>query len=486
MIKERSRYHFVYQSILTQIEQGELSPGDSLPTARQLCQQYGVGITTIRRVLRMLQASQAISCVQGRPALVVGTPGGHRPGSDGRFWAERGATLLDLCTCVSHLYPGLVLEGAARWRRRKGPVLALAEEAERAVRPVSQPIWMRSVVDRLLATLENPILDGLCLTLRHWASLLSMALTGDSCPETDIDMLRSVFYAVGQSIDMGETAKAAQLIKQFYRLNYDLLKRCLPRMTGGLSPQPGVVFTWSGNSGRLHLYMDLSLKLMELIADGTIPNGAFLPSLAQLTGQYHVSEITARKALAFLNELGVAHTINGKGTQVTLSACQRLDPPYHNPALREGVMNHLCTLQILALFCPEILAQAVAASPASARAEAARLLLDESFVQDDAKPVQWWLTFILRHTASPSLRAICGQLAQMLKWGHLLLFYRHTTDKVAHIRRLSRRVIERIAANDTQGAGSAAAAYYYYLFEAVRQSLPQEFAAGLPLLVYPG
>lgn len=34
MIKERSRYHFVYQSILTQIEQGELSPGDSLPTAR--------------------------------------------------------------------------------------------------------------------------------------------------------------------------------------------------------------------------------------------------------------------------------------------------------------------------------------------------------------------------------------------------------------------------------------------------------------------
>lgn len=120
MIKERSRYHFVYQSILTQIEQGELSPGDSLPTARQLCQQYGVGITTIRRVLRMLQASQAISCVQGRPALVVGTPGGHRPGSDGRFWAERGATLLDLCTCVSHLYPGLVLEGAARWRRLQG------------------------------------------------------------------------------------------------------------------------------------------------------------------------------------------------------------------------------------------------------------------------------------------------------------------------------------------------------------------------------
>jgi len=43
-------------------------------------------------------------------------------------------------------------------------------------------------------------------------------------------------------------------------------------------------------------------------------------------------------------------------------------------------------------------------------------------------------------------------------------------------------VIERIASNDTQGVGSAAAAYYYYLFDAVRQSLPQELSAGVPRL----
>ena len=482
MIKERSQYHFVYHSILTQIEQGELSPGDSLPTARQLCQQYSVGITTIRRVLRMLESDHAISCVQGRPALVVGPPEGHTSRSDDRFWAERGATLLDLCVCVYHLYPGLVLEGAARWRMREGPVLALAKDMERIVNPVSEVFWMWNVVDRLLATLENPILDGLSVTLRHWASLLSMALTDYSCPDADIDMLHSVFYAVGQCLDRGETSKAAQLIKQFYRLNYDMLKRRLPRMTDGLALEPSITFTWSGNSGRLHLYMELALKLIDLMADGRMQDGDFLPPLAQLAEEHHVSEITARKALAFLNELGIVHTINGKGTQVTFAACRQMAPPFGNSAVREGVMNHLYTLQILALTCPDIFAQAVEASPAGARAVAAQLLKDRVFMENDARPVLWWFSFIQQYTVSPSLRTIYKQLAHMLQWGHLLLFYRHTNDKVAHIRLLSRRVIERIASNDTQGVGSAAAAYYYYLFDAVRQSLPQELSAGVPRL----
>lgn len=134
-------------------------------------------------------------------------------------------------------------------------------------------------------------------------------------------------------------------------------------------------------------------------------------------------------------------------------------------------MNHLYTLQILALTCPDIFAQAVEASPAGARAVAAQLLKDRVFMENDARPVLWWFSFIQQYTVSPSLRTIYKQLAHMLQWGHLLLFYRQTNDKVAHIRLLSRRVIERIASNDTQGVGSAAAAYYYYLFDAVRQSV---------------
>lgn len=94
MIKERSRYHFVYQAILAQIEQGQLAPGDSLPTAQQLCRQYGVGITTIRRVLRMLETSQVISCV--RAGLALGDrlfPGGDELHGSIELLAERGEAL---------------------------------------------------------------------------------------------------------------------------------------------------------------------------------------------------------------------------------------------------------------------------------------------------------------------------------------------------------------------------------------------------------
>ncbi len=486
MIKERSRYYFVYQSVLTQIEENELAPGDSLPTAQQLCQHYGVGITTIRRVLRMLESSQIISCSQGRPALVVGLPEEGAYQNHIRFWTERGAALLDLCLCVYYLYPGLILEGASRWHAQHGSVFQLAQEMEHASKPASDPDWMRGVVERLLATLKNPILDSLCLSLRHWANLLSMALADHSCPESDMDKIQAIFYSMAKSLDTCDMPEALFWIRRFYQTNHSTLQRQLARMTGSRPLQYGMTFTWSGNSGRLHLYMDLSLKLMGLIAQGGVRDGDLLPSLAQMAQQYQVSEITVRKALAFLNELGLVHTINGKGTQITLAACRQTDPPFYIPALRDGVMNYLCTLQILALTCPDIITQAAAASPAWARAEARRLLQGSDFLQDDAKPVEWWLAFILRYTDSPGLRAIYGQLIQMLNWGHLLFFYRHTIDKVAHIRLLSQRVISCIAAGDLQGVGPAASAYYRYLFEAVRSSLPAELSTGFPSLLSPG
>ena len=485
MIKERSRYHFVYQAILAQIEQGQLSPGDSLPTAQQLCRQYGVGITTIRRVLRMLEASQVISCVQGRPALVIGLPGGDEPQDSIELLAERGEALLDLCDCICYLYPGLVMEGAARWRAGGGSVLELTRKAEHDAALSSTAYWTRSVIDKLLGTLKNPILDSLRLKFHLWVGFLTMVFHDHPCSEMEIGDLRAAFYQIAASLDAPDAEDAPLRIMRFYRMSYRTLKRHLEGMTCGRIPMRSIEFTWSGNGGRLHLYMDLALKLIEQMANGQLRDGELLPSLAQMAQQHQVSEITARKALAYLNELGVARTINGKGTQVTFAACRQLAPPYDHPALREGVINHLYTLQILALTCPDIFAQAVAAAPASARAEAGRLAQDNAFMENDANPVTWWHTFILRYTASPGLRTIYKQLLHMLQWGQFLLFYRYIPEQALRTRQLYQRVMSCIASGDVQGVGPAAAAYYCYVMESVRESLPHDLAADCPYLICP-
>jgi GntR family transcriptional repressor for pyruvate dehydrogenase complex len=56
----------------------QLEPGDKLPSERALCQMYGVGRTTLREALRILQSQELVSVQAGRGAYVTapreGTP----------------------------------------------------------------------------------------------------------------------------------------------------------------------------------------------------------------------------------------------------------------------------------------------------------------------------------------------------------------------------------------------------------------------------
>lgn len=55
MKAETHLYEMVYQSMLTQFYNGTLRCGHSLPSQQELCRQYNIGITTIRKVMRMLE-----------------------------------------------------------------------------------------------------------------------------------------------------------------------------------------------------------------------------------------------------------------------------------------------------------------------------------------------------------------------------------------------------------------------------------------------
>ncbi|WP_219712200.1 GntR family transcriptional regulator, partial [Clostridioides difficile] len=52
--------------------------------------------------------------------------------------------------------------------------------------------------------------------------------------------------------------------------------------------------------------------------EGNIKIGDCLPSITSIINRYNVSLPTVRSAYNELNELGIAKTINGKGTYITL------------------------------------------------------------------------------------------------------------------------------------------------------------------------
>jgi GntR family transcriptional regulator, transcriptional repressor for pyruvate dehydrogenase complex len=63
-------YELVAERVLEDVSRGVIKPGDPLPVERTLAEQYGVGRSSIREALRMLESGGVIEAV-GRGAFVV-------------------------------------------------------------------------------------------------------------------------------------------------------------------------------------------------------------------------------------------------------------------------------------------------------------------------------------------------------------------------------------------------------------------------------
>jgi len=64
-------YEQLILSIKELVNRGDLKPGDSLPTVRQLAQDLGVNLNTVARAYRELAGRGVLSVRQGRGAYVT-------------------------------------------------------------------------------------------------------------------------------------------------------------------------------------------------------------------------------------------------------------------------------------------------------------------------------------------------------------------------------------------------------------------------------
>jgi DNA-binding FadR family transcriptional regulator len=68
-IERRNTYELVAESLLALISERHLKPGDALPTERELMQHYGVGRSSVREALRMLESKGLITGSSGAFAV---------------------------------------------------------------------------------------------------------------------------------------------------------------------------------------------------------------------------------------------------------------------------------------------------------------------------------------------------------------------------------------------------------------------------------
>lgn len=109
MKPQKTRFSYVYEDLKRRIVSGQLQPGSKLPSSRNLCKEYNVGIATITRVLDTLKSERLID-IQMRQAPVVLTQNSKSP--EGFTIFEQRDSILQVYETYGRLMPYLLVFAA--------------------------------------------------------------------------------------------------------------------------------------------------------------------------------------------------------------------------------------------------------------------------------------------------------------------------------------------------------------------------------------
>jgi DNA-binding FadR family transcriptional regulator len=125
--------HLVAERLRTQIIEGELAAGDSLPPEAELLEQFGVSRPTLREALRVLESETLIRLGRGaRSGAIVLEPSIDAVARvSGMFLASHGTTLAEIHQVRMLIEPPLAALIAERSRKEDVKALELCVNAQR-------------------------------------------------------------------------------------------------------------------------------------------------------------------------------------------------------------------------------------------------------------------------------------------------------------------------------------------------------------------
>lgn len=420
-------YETIYESILTQLYSGVLRCGQALPSQQELCRRYHVGITTIRRVVRMLERDGVIDTASGRRAVV-------RLDVHDELCVNallsRKESILDIYGGLELLMPALYAQGA----RRCVDLPALYIHLE-AVRGGAEQIEVYDQAVRffteLLVTYRNPVILDLQSGMEHYSRIPHIVCSGLEDPYAiTADFVKSKLRDMYELIAQGRTDALICRLEQMYR-NIKSRAKCYLKGLEERWPPASVhiPYQWYSGKGRTHLYTVVARKLYRRIEAGEFVGRTYLPSVPEIMRTYSVSKDTACSAAALLSDIGLVRTLDKRG--MVLREGDGL-PPLR---LGESVIGEhlvLCVdaMQILAV-CAGRLAFAAATCLPHDAARSAAQAWEPIPRPGSARIVQLLLDFLQRFTPCRCLRTILEQFDDLLIWGHYLNRLDWDADKAA-------------------------------------------------------
>ena len=422
MRQSLNRYEYLYHSLVRQLKSGVFRHGQALPSQQEFCRQYSVGITTVRKVLKMLDENGFIHAAQGQPATVT-----YLASSEAYLaaLASRRAEIADAYRSLELMMPPLYTEGAKLCGAKD---LKRLDEIILGISELMEAPALYQQTNAFFQTLLRPLKNGLVMDLETdvedylhvpYISLPNVENPFALTPER----LKNWLLHVVSLIKANQYDLFYESILSAYRDSRRRVDQYLHILEARapVLPCEEEHIDWFHGKEHSELFSRLAMTILRRITAQEFDGRKYLPSIPKLMQEYQVTKDTASRAVALLNSLGITQTLDKKGTILSSDLNPVMNGPvnWNDPAIRRRLSYFLEALQIVILTIENCAAHFTPVSKDWVHTVENRL---DTVFTERLSPfsVQFLMNYFIRSAPYHALQNIYRQLNELIIWGHYL------------------------------------------------------------------
>lgn len=402
-MKTRNLDMMIYGYLLTRIHYGFYREEEPLPSVQRLGKLFNVSAMAARGAYRLLERDGYILNVRGRRTVAGDHIAGQEKADlDGFFVSEE--LMQDICSLFDLFFPEVFLYG-----------LDACSEKE------IQKLY--GILDRPALSWDEPTLDFMAHVIKGLKNPLLIDLYYDVALLTYPAFLAHL----GKSKEGWEEEheKLAPLLYRLLHVREEGVRRSLWNQIAGRCPvsnaEKGAATEDPYEWGRRQTCLVAAGNILFQINSGVYPVDTFLPSARILAEQTSTPIITMRRAIALLNDLGIAESVNGKGTKVISPEKGRRKVKWRSPAVKKNVRLYLYAVHILAITSQSLAVRAFPLMDVEMRKRIKHDIECLTEREEHAGTISYLcIKMLIDEMDLPSLREIYNKLLQYLILGQPL------------------------------------------------------------------
>lgn len=467
MKEKTTLFEYLYENLKEQIISGRIKCGERLPSMNSVCEQYNIGIRTVKDVFKTLSNEGYIETEERKAAVVI-----YSDNKDGqklavKYVLERKSFIIEVYKTLAVLMPELFCFSSQVCGRK---YLNLWEKTlSRSKKKDMQNRWNAAsdFLNNILEKSKNLLFRDLFVSLEVYARLPLFSSYDGFIKLVDTKSIGNSMWVMESLL----TGKRTEIIYRF-GLMYDAVINAIEKYLDMMAEKnPNIAeteydYSWVAERGREHYYTQIARDLIDKIGSGIYKTDTFLPHEAELAEQYGVGVSTIRKAMLMLNELGFAQTFNAKGTKAMLQNKEMAMKSIKNKKYKRDTLMYLSALQLMTI--------TVKAAAVSAFQNIDKNIineLDKKMKIQDSIPLDCIQECINKCVSLRPLKTILEETGKIIYGGYYYAFYRDGSQAANLLNLKSQKAFECLKHRDKEGFASRISECYGHILKIVRDYL---------------